>query len=56
MHTSAKMQLYWCVDHFGKGPGMLAIPRPKDKFVTTHVQDDIMLSHPQLVEDQWMLA
>ena len=52
MHASAKMQLYRCVDCFGKGPGMLAIPKPKGEFVTTHVQDDTMLLHPRLAEDQ----
>ena len=56
MRASAKMRLYLCVDRFGKRPGMLAMPKPKGEFVTTHVQDDTVLLHPWLAEDQWMLT
>ena len=56
MRASVKMQLYQYIDCFGKGPRMLAMPSPKGEFVTTHVQDDTMLLHPRLAEDQWMLA
>ena len=51
MRASAKMRLYRCVDRFGKRPGVLAMPRPEGKFITTHVQDDTMLLYPRFAED-----
>ena len=53
MHTiSGRKQFSWCVDCFEKGFGVLVIPRPKGKFVTTHFQNNSMLLHPGLAKNQ----